>query len=86
MTIIKKQGHSEEYSSEKLTRSVERANKGTGEVVDTNSLAVDFYQIVEGKSFITTRQIDVIVSGLLYVHGFPKTLAAYMSYDVKDRS
>lgn len=85
MIIVKKQGNKEEYSSEKLSRSIMRANQGTGETIDINSLSVDFYRIVEGKAFITTKQIDVIVSGLLYTQGFGKTLAAYMSYDVKDK-
>lgn len=86
MTIVKKQGGKEEYSPEKLSNSIKRANQGTGENVDINSLSVDFYRIVEGKSFITTKQIDVIVCGLLYTQGFSKTLAAYMSYDEKDKS
>lgn len=86
MTIIKKHGSSQEYSSAKLSNSLARANQGTGETLDTNDLAVEFYQIVEGKPLITTKQIDVIVSGLLYTHGFLKTLAAYMSYDEKDNS
>lgn len=86
MIIIKKRGINEEYSSEKLIKSIDRANQRTGEVIDTNALAVYFYQIVEEKSFITTKQIDVIVCGLLYVHGYTKTLAAFMSYDDKDRS
>lgn len=84
MTVVKKQGQKEEYSSEKLMKSVELANRGTGEAIDINSLSVDFYRIVEGKPFITTRQIDVIVCGLLYTQGLVKTLESFMSYDEKD--
>lgn len=83
MTIVKKDGNKEEYSPEKLANSIKRASQGTGESVDINALSVDFYRIVEGKTFITAAQIDVIVSGLLYTQGFPKTLAAFMSYDEK---
>lgn len=86
MTIIKKHGNKEEYSPEKLTNSLNRANQGTGETIDINSISVDFYRIVEGKAFITTKQIDVIVCGLLYTQGFLKTLSSYMSYDVKDKT
>lgn len=86
MVIVKKHGKSEEYSSEKLAASIKRASKGTGEEIDTNSLAVDFYRIVEGKSFIETKQIDVIVCGLLYTLGFHKTLEAFMSYDEKAKN
>ncbi len=85
MIIIKKHGESEEYSSEKLSESIRRASRGTGEEIDTNSLAVDFYRIVEGKALIETSQIDVIVCGLLYTLGFPKTLEAFMSYDDKNK-
>ncbi|NLW79886.1 MAG: hypothetical protein GXY32_10845 [Ruminococcaceae bacterium] len=86
MTVVKKQGQKEEYSPEKLMRSIKRASEGTGEVIDTNTISVEFYRIVEGKAFITTRQIDVIVCGLLYTQGLFKTLAAFMSYDEKDKS
>lgn len=86
MTIIKKQGEKEEYAPEKFANSLRRANAGTGEDIDINSLSVDFYRIVEGKAFITTKQIDVIACGLLYTQGYPKTLAAFMSYDEKDKS
>lgn len=84
MTVVKKQGRKEEYSSEKLSASLTRANDGTGEAIDINSLSVDFYRIVEGKPFITTKQIDVIVCGLLYTQGYLKTLSSFMSYDEKD--
>ena len=86
MTVVKKQGQKEEYSSEKLLNSIKRANEGTGEELNTNSISVGFYQIVEGKAFITTKQIDVIVCGLLYTQGLLKTLASFMSYDEKDTS
>ncbi len=86
MTVVKKQGQKEEYSPEKLMNSIKRASEGTGETIDTNSLSVDFYRIVEGRAFITTRQIDVIVCGLLYTQGLHKTLASFMSYDEKDTS
>lgn len=85
MTVVKKQGMKEEYSSEKLANSLKRANAETEEAMDVNSLLVDFYRIVEGKAFIETKQIDVIVCGLLYTYGLLKTLDAFMSYDVKER-
>ncbi|MDL2254092.1 hypothetical protein LJC49_08525 [Ruminococcaceae bacterium OttesenSCG-928-I18] len=85
MTVVKKHGQKEEYSPEKLSQSLKRANQGTGEEIDINSLSVDFYRIVEGKGFITTKQIDTIVCGLLYIQGFTKTLTSFMSYDEKDR-
>lgn len=86
MTVVKKSGKHEEYSSEKLTRSLQRANNGTGEEIDLKSLSLEFYRVVEGKSFITVQQIDVIVCGLLYTQGYKKTLDAYLSYDEKNRS
>lgn len=86
MIIVKKHGDKEEYSSEKLSNSIGRANHGTGEALDVNSFSVDFYRMVEGKAFITSAQIDVIICGLLYTQGFHKTLAAFMSYNEKDKA
>ena len=86
MTVIKKHGQKEDYASQKLISSINKANEGTGETIDANSISLDFYRIVEGKPFITTRQIDIIICGLLYTHGHLKTLESFMSYDVKDTS
>ena len=83
MTVIKKAGHKEEFSPEKLSNSLHLANQNTDEQIDVNSLSVDFYRIVEGKAFITTEQIDIIIFGLLYSQGFQKTLSSYISYDEK---
>lgn len=86
MTVVKKSGKHEEYSSDKLSRSLKLANQGTAETIDLNTMVVEFYRIVEGKTFITVKQIDVIVCGLLYTQGLYKTLEAYLSYDEKNRS
>lgn len=84
MTVIKKAGKKEEFSPEKLAKSLEMANQGTGEDINVNDLSVEFYRIVEGKAFITSHQIDILIYGLLYYYGFAKTLESYISYDSRE--
>lgn len=83
MTIIKKSGKKEEFSPEKLSRSVlaasEEANQPLSEN-DAKGIVLDFQQIVKGKDLITTQQIDIIVNGILYSKGFFGALEHYVSY------
>lgn len=83
MTVIKKSGQKEDFSSEKLTHSILAANAKTDEPLEVSALTAEFRQIVSGKELITTQQIDVIVYGLLYSKGLMKTLLKYVSYDKK---
>jgi len=83
MTVVKKSGRKEEFSTEKLSNSLRAANIGTDELFDMASLTAEFQQIVQGKKLITTKQIDIIVYGLLYSKGFLQTLLKYISYDKK---
>lgn len=85
MTVIKKSGKKEEFSSDKLSNSIKNANQRTEEVLDFDALVHEFSRIVSGKALITTKQIDIIVYGLLYSKGFLQTLVSFISYDEKDR-
>lgn len=85
MIVIKKSGRKEDFSSQKLASSIRSANQKTDETVDVNSLVYDFDRIVSGKDLITTKQIDIIVYGLLYALGHLQTLIAFVSYDKKDK-
>lgn len=81
MTVVKRSGKHEEYSSKKLASSMRAANNETGEPLKASFLVSEFEQIVSGKELITTQQIDVIIYGLLYSKGLLKTLEKYISYD-----
>lgn len=83
MTIIKKSGRKEEYSAEKLSNSIAAASDEAREPLNESDLKLiitEFNQIISGKELMTTQQIDVIVSGLLYSKNRRKTLEQYMSY------
>lgn len=83
MTIIKKSGRKETFSSEKLLNSIAAASDEAKQPLnksDLNTILVDFQQIVKGKDLITTQQIDVIVNGLLYSKGYFGILEKYVSY------
>lgn len=83
MTIIKKSGKKEVFSSEKLSRSIAAASEEATQPLnesDIKGIVMDFQQIVKGKDLITTQQIDVIVNGLLYSKGHFGALEHYVSY------
>lgn len=86
MTVIKKSGKKEEFSMGKLTQSLKYANQRTEEEMNISALEGDFNRIVEEKTVITTKQIDVIIYGLLYSKGLLQTLVSYISYDEKDKT
>lgn len=86
MTVIKKSGKKEDFSPDKLSSSIKKANEKTEEAIDVDSLVADFNRIVNGKELIATKQIDIIVYGLLYSKGWLQTLVAFISYDEKDRT
>ena len=81
MIVIKKTGKQEEFSLGKLSRSIRAANTGTDETGNMALLLDEFQEIVKGKKFVTVRQIDIIVYGLLYSEGLLKTLVKYITYD-----
>lgn len=86
MTVIKKSGKKEDYSPDKLSNSITQASQRTEEAIDVRSLVSEFNRIVSGKELITTKQIDIIVYGLLYSKGLLQTLVSFISYDEKDRA
>lgn len=81
VNVIKRSGVKEEFSIHKVTRSIEAANKSTGEEIDMPKLLTDFQHIVSEKPVITSQQIDVIVTGLLYTKRHLKTLTRYQTYE-----
>lgn len=85
MIVIKKSGKKEEFAVEKLTQSLKYANQRTEEELDIAALEAEFNRIVDEKTLITTKQIDIIIYGLLYSKGLLQTLVSYISYDEKDR-
>jgi len=83
MIIIKKSGKKEEFSAEKLSRSIAAASDEANQPLtesDLKMILAEFRQIISGKDLITTQQIDVIVNGLLYSKGYYGILEQYKSY------
>jgi len=81
MTVVKRSGKHEEFSTNKLANSIRAANEETDEPLKATFLVSEFEQIIKGKELITTQQIDIIIYGLLYSKGLLKTLNRYISYD-----
>lgn len=81
MTTIKKSGAKEEFLEYKLSNSIDAANRGTDESLNLKMLMADFYQIAKGRDEISTREIMIIVYGLLYEKGLVKTLESYSTYE-----
>lgn len=81
MQVIKKSGRVESFSLNKLGSSINSANYGTSEKIDIDSLLSELEEIVKDKRQITTRHLDIIVTGLLYTNGYVETLHKYMSYE-----
>lgn len=81
MIVIKKSGMKEDFSIGKLQHSVRSANNKTDEMLDISDFLSSFEQIVDEKTQISTRHIDIIVYGLLYRLGHLQTLINYVSYE-----
>lgn len=83
MTIIKKSGKKEDFSVEKLSRSISAASDEANEPLNEGDLKLilaEFRQIVTGKELMTTQQIDIVVNGILYSKGYYDILERYVSY------
>lgn len=86
MTIIKKSGKKEPFSTEKFLHSIDAASKEAGENLsdaEIRRILAEFQQIVNGKERMTTQQIDVVINGLLYTKRYFGTLEHYVSYHKK---
>lgn len=67
MTVIKKSGKKEEFL---ITYSIHQiCNQRTEETLDISALEANFKRIVEEKTLITAKQINVIIHSLLYFKG-----------------
>lgn len=83
MTIIKKSGKKEDFSAEKLSRSISAASGDANEPLNESDLKIllaEFRQLVSGKELMTTQQIDVVMNGILYSKGYYGILEHYVSY------
>jgi len=86
MTVIKKSGKKEAFSTEKLMQSIAAASDEAKEPLNESDLKIllaEFQMITKEKNLITSQQIDIIVNGLLYSRGFHGVLAHYVSYTQK---
>lgn len=81
MIVIKKTGLKEDFSIGKLRHSVQAANSKTDEMLNIDTFAKNFEDIIAEKTTISTQQIDIIVYGLLYSKGHVQTLINYISYE-----
>lgn len=83
MTIVKKSGKKEEFSADKLSKSIAAAFADDGAPLEDQELreiVLEFQQIVSGKNLITSQHVDIIVNGLLYAKGYFGVLEQYVSY------
>lgn len=83
MIIIKKSGKEEEFSADKLLCSISAASDEVKKPLNESDLKVflaNFQKILEGKTSISTCQIEIIVFGLLYEMGCTEILENYAAY------
>ena len=80
MLVYKKSDVQEEFSADKLARSILSANSETEETIDINLIMAEFRSIVIDKEDITSGEISVIVYGLLYSKGAVQTLEKYAEH------
>jgi len=86
VTIIKKSGKKEEFSIGKvkssLTAVCNEANQPLSEK-EMGRIISEVQQFIKDKQMMTTQQIDVIITGLLYTRGYYVILEHYVKYGVK---
>lgn len=86
MQIIKKSGRKEEFSAEKIAHSLAASSDEAKEPLnesDIHRLITELEHILKGKENVTSQQIVIIITGLLYTKGFFGTLEHYLTYSRK---
>lgn len=80
MNIVKKSGKLEQYTRDKIRRSIGAASDESTQPLtesDLSRLVRDFDQIAEGKETMTSQQVAVVIIGLLYANGYRGVLEKY---------
>lgn len=83
LTIVKKNGQQERFSIAKIKSSLAASSDEAKQPLNESDLAgivSELEQILADKATITTQQIVVIVTGLLYIKGFTGVLKQYLGY------
>ena len=83
LLITKRSGGVEPYDPEKVKSSIADISDEVGQPLnesDLNSIIRELGQMLEGKESATTRQIYVILVGILYTRGRQKVLERYVGY------
>lgn len=83
LTIIKRSGRKEPFELEKTKQSLAASSDEAKEPLnesDLRRIMAELKQILEGKELVTTQQIVVIITGLLYTKGFFGVLDHYLNY------
>lgn len=80
MTIIKRSGKKEEFSIDKVARSMTAAAREAQVPMsdqEVTRMTAEVQRFIGNKEFTTTYEIGVIISGLLYINGFTRLLEFY---------
>lgn len=86
MQIIKKSGRKEKFSIEKIKKSLlAAANDADISITEAElkSITTELSHMIKDKDVMTSKQINIILSGLLYTNGFLNILEYYTHFKGK---
>ena len=83
LTICKRSGKKEPFDPEKAERSLSIASGEIGRPIGDSGLKMltkELCEMLDGKTEATSRQIDIMLVGLLYVWGFSDVAHCYAHF------
>lgn len=83
LTIIKRNGTSEEFSMNKIRNSLAASSDEAKQPLnesDITGMTEKLQAILKDKKDISSQQIEIIVCGLLYTAGFTGIMEQYYGY------
>ena len=83
LTIIKRSGEKEPFDPEKSKRSLAIASDGINRPIgesDLKMLTEELCGMLDGKTEVTSRQLNTMLTGLLYVWGFRDVAECYTKH------
>lgn len=83
LTVTKRTGEAEAFNEEKLSNSILNASDEIGQPLtqgDVDSIVADMRRILDSKAQVRSREIFIVVCGILYARGFEHIAKAYKGH------
>lgn len=83
LTVMKRNGEKEAFSEEKLCNAVANASDEIQQPLtkgDIDSVLEDMLRILDCRTVVTSREIFIVVCGILYARGFEDIAKAYKGH------